>query len=115
MATTYNWDCKTVDVYPTQGANTNVVHNVHWKVQGTSNQLDSDGNPITAAIVGTQQLSTDDLTNFVSYENLTNEIVVGWTKDVIGTEQVTSIEAMVQGMINAKAAPSSVTLTIGEE
>ena len=32
MATIYTWDCKTVDVYPTEGANADVVYNVHWMI-----------------------------------------------------------------------------------
>ena len=115
MATTYSWDCKTVDVYPTQGANTNVVYNVHWKVNGTSNQLDSNGMPITASARGSQILTTDNITNFVSFENLTNEIAVGWTKGAIGAEEVTSIEARIEAEIASKTTPTSVTLTIGGE
>ena len=34
MATTYEWNCKTVDVHPTEGEYTDVVYNVHWIVTG---------------------------------------------------------------------------------
>ena len=30
MATTYNWNCKTVDAYPQDGDYTDLVYNVHW-------------------------------------------------------------------------------------
>ena len=43
MATTYTWDCKTVDVYPTNQEETDVVYNVHWIVTGTSSELDPQG------------------------------------------------------------------------
>jgi len=115
MATTYNWDCKTVDVYPTHDTNTNVVYNIHWRVNGISDQLDAEGNPYQAKSIGTQILTTDDITNFISFENLTNEILVGWTKDAMGAEEVTLIEATVEGLITSKIAPTSVTLTIGGE
>ncbi len=36
MATIYNWNCKTVDVHPTEGSETDVVYNVHWIVTGVS-------------------------------------------------------------------------------
>ena len=44
MATTYDWNCATVDCYPTDGEYTDVVYNVHWIVTGTSDTLDPEGN-----------------------------------------------------------------------
>ena len=46
MATTYDWNCRTVDCYPTDESYTDVVYNVHWRVTGISDQKDSEGNPI---------------------------------------------------------------------
>ena len=40
MAIEYNWNCRTVDVHPTEGDETNVVYNVHWEVTGISSELD---------------------------------------------------------------------------
>ena len=59
MATTYNWNCKTVDVHPTEADHTDVVYNVHWIVTGTSDQLDSEGNPYQASSIGTQTVALD--------------------------------------------------------
>ena len=39
--TTYNWNCKTVDCYPEQDNEADVVYNVHWIVTGTSDDLRS--------------------------------------------------------------------------
>ena len=61
MATTYNWNCKTVDCYPTDGQYTDVVYNVHWIVTGTSDTLDPEGNAYTATSIGTETISTSDL------------------------------------------------------
>ena len=36
--TTYNWNCKTVDCYPEQDNEADVVYNVHWIVTGTSDR-----------------------------------------------------------------------------
>ena len=44
MEVTYEWNCKTVDVHPTKGSETDVVYNVHWIVTGVSDELDPDGN-----------------------------------------------------------------------
>ena len=41
MAVAYTWDCKTVDVHPTQEGKSDVVYNVHWRLTGTSNKKDA--------------------------------------------------------------------------
>ena len=115
MATVFNWDCKTVDAYPLVGEDPDVVYNVHWIVTGVSDQLDPQGNPYQARSIGTQALSTDDITDFIPFEDLTNEIVVEWTKGAMGEEEVTSIEASIQSQINSLITPTSVTLTVGGE
>jgi len=115
MIVTYNWDCKTVDAYPLVGEDPDVVYNVHWIVTGVSDQLDPQGNPYQARSISTQVLSTDDITDFIPFEDLTNEIVVEWTKGAMGEEEVASIEASIQSQINSLITPTSVTLTVGGE
>ena len=66
MTTTYTWDCKTVDVYPTNQEETDVVYNVHWIVTGTSDELDPQGVAYSSGSIGTQTLSVDDARNKMS-------------------------------------------------
>ena len=112
--TTFNWNCKTVDVYPTDETYADVVYNVHWRVTGTSDQLDPQGNPYTATNIGTQTLNTSDITDFIPFEDLTNEEVVAWTQGAMGAEQVTQIETSIDAQIENLITPTSLTLTIGE-
>ena len=112
--TTYNWNCKTVDCYPEQDNEADVVYNVHWIVTGVSDQVDSKGNPYSANNIGTQSLDTSQITNFIPFDQLTNDEVVAWTKGAMGDEQVASIEASIQSQIDSLITPTSVTLTIGE-
>jgi hypothetical protein len=112
--TTFNWNCKTVDVYPTDENYADVVYNVHWIVTGTSDQLDPQDNPYTATSIGTQTLSTSDITDFIPFEDLTNEEVVAWTQGAMGAEQVTQIETSIDAQIENLITPTSLTLTIGE-
>ena len=112
--TTYNWNCKTVDCYPEQNNEADVVYNVHWIVTGTSDQLDPEGVAYSATNIGTQTLDTSQITNFIPFEDLTNDEVVAWTKGAMGDEQVASIEASIQSQIDSLITPTSVTLTIGE-
>jgi len=104
---TYDWNCKTVDVHPQEEGQTDVVYNVHWIVTG----VDGD---YSATNIGTQIVSLSEGGAFIPFEDLTNEIVVGWTKEAMGEEQVASIEASITGQIEALINPTSVTMTIGE-
>jgi len=114
MATVYNWNCKTVDVHPTEGSETDVVYNVHWIVTGVSDELDTEGNAYQSTSIGTQIVPLDPESEFIPFEDLTNEIVVGWTKDAMGAEQVTSIETGIQQAIDLEINPTSVTMTIAD-
>ena len=114
MATTYNWNCKTVDVHPTEGEYSDVVYNVHWIVTGTSDEVDDEGNPYSVTNIGTQSLSTSDITDFTPISEVTNEEVVEWTKAAMGEEQVENIEASIQKAIDLLINPTSVTMTIGD-
>ena len=110
--TTFEWNCKTVDVYPTSGDNTDVVYNVHWRVTGTSDQVDADGNAYTATSIGTQTLNTEEIVDFVAFEDLTNEIVTGWVQAAMGEEAVANLETSLNNQIDALITPTSVTKTI---
>lgn len=112
--TTYNWNCKTVDAYPQDGEYADLVYNVHWIVTGVSDELNPEGVAYSATNIGTQTLDVSDVTDFIPFEDLTNEQVVTWTKGAMGEEQVASIEASIQSQIDALITPTTVTLTIGE-
>lgn len=112
MTVTYEWNCKTVDVHPTEGSETDVVYNVHWIVTGVSDELDSDGNAYQSNIIGAQVVHLDPESEFVPFEDLTNEIVVEWTKEAMGEEQVEAIESGIKEFINQEINPTSVTMTI---
>jgi hypothetical protein len=112
MATTYDWNCRTVDCYPTDQSYTDVVYNVHWIVTGTSDTLDPDGNAYKATNIGTETISTSDLSSFTPFADLTNADVVAWTKAAMGADQVTALEANIQSQIDLEITPTSVTLTI---
>jgi hypothetical protein len=86
---------------------------VHWIVTGTSSEVDPEGNPYSSRVIGTQLLNTDDITDFIPFEDLTNEQIVIWTQTTMGEEQVTSIEATVASNINLLISPISITLEIG--
>lgn len=112
MANTYSWNCRTVDTYPTHtDANdvteSDVVYNVHWRVTGTD-----EAGEHSATVIGTQTLSTEDLSGFTAFESVTHDDMIAWTKAAMGTERVAELEASLDSQLAELAAPSSVTRTI---
>jgi hypothetical protein len=117
--TTYNWNCKTVDCYPEQNNEADVVYNVHWIVTGVSDVptppgYSSASSTYSATSIGTQTLDTSQITNFIPFVDITNDEVVAWTKSAMGAEQVTAIEASIESQINSLITPTSITLTVGQ-
>ena len=110
----YNWNCKTVDARPLEDGEVDVVYNIHWRVTGTSDELRPDGTTYSSTNIGTQPVTWNPEGTFVPFEDLTNEIVVGWTQAAMGEEQVANIEASIEKQINSLITPTSVTLTIGQ-
>jgi hypothetical protein len=113
MATSFTWDCRTVDVRPTQEGQTDVVYNVHWRLTGTSDQLDSRGNAYSATIIGTQIIDTSDLSNFTPIADVTNEEVTGWVEASMGEDGVTAKKDSIQASIDLLITPISITMQIG--
>lgn len=108
----YNWNCKTVDAYPQVDGNTNIVYNVHWIATGVSDQVDAEGKPYTAKNIGTQVLNTSDITDFIPFDQLTNEKITEWTKAAMGNESVANIELMIANVIDSLVTPTSITLHV---
>jgi hypothetical protein len=108
---TYDWNCKTVDAYVEQGGNDDVVYNVHWRVTGTKEEGEKQ---YSSTNIGTQTLDISEITDFIPFDQVTNEQVVAWTQAAMGEEQVTFIETNIANAIELEINPVSVTLTVGE-
>ena len=114
MAINYTWDVSRCDVYPTKSSKSNVVHNVHWRITGSDDaNNDSDGNPQTADVYGTQDLDTTDLSSFTNWSSLDAAKVQGWVEAAMGADEVTRLKAAIDGQIAEKITPTSVTKTLG--
>tara|TARA_Y100001938_G_scaffold136789_1_gene200092 strand:- start:52 stop:405 length:354 start_codon:yes stop_codon:yes gene_type:complete len=111
---TYSWDCKTVDCYPSKDDNTDVVYNIHWRYNATSDKVDSEGNAYTSTVYGTQVISTDDITDFIPFADLTNAKVTEWCESALGSEKVDEIKSSLDSQIEDKINPTSVTLLVSE-
>jgi hypothetical protein len=121
MAITYTWNCKTVDTYPTHSdgqdpvnEQNDVIYNVHWSLSG---QLVANEATHSASVIGTQTLSTEDLSSFTSWDDLTHDQVIAWTTGSMIAQDSGSVdnkEASVSSSINLKINPISVTKYISE-
>lgn len=70
MAKTYKWIINALDVNINEGDDSDVVYCVHW-----SYSVEEDG--VTVNSIGTHSVQYDS-EDFVAYEDLTEEIVIGW-------------------------------------
>tara|TARA_R110000737_G_C14253990_1_gene427190 strand:+ start:25 stop:378 length:354 start_codon:yes stop_codon:yes gene_type:complete len=111
---TYSWNCRTVDCYPTYESDSDVVYNIHWRYSATSSVLNPNDNPYVSAIIGTQSISTEDITDFIPFADLTNEIVTEWCETTMGEETLASMKTNVDAQIESQINPTSVTLQVKE-
>ena len=94
------WTVNNLDFYKSHGGKTDVVFTVHW------NCGDKDSNGNSGRCYGTVVISTDDLSSFTAYSDVTETQVVGWAKAALGSDEVASIEANVAGQIAEQATPT---------
>jgi hypothetical protein len=114
MAINYTWDVSTCDTYPTKSGKSNVVHNVHWRLTATDDtNNDSNGDPQTATVYGSQGLDTSDLSSFTNWSSLDAAKVQGWVEAALTADTVTAMKAGLDAQIAEKITPTSVTKTLG--
>lgn len=112
MAISYEWDVNTVDVYPTDEGHSNVIYNVHWRLNATDTQVDAEGNPYIASVYGTQVLDTSDLSGFIDFDSVTSAEVQGWVESAMGEEKVQSYKDSLDADIAGQINPTSETKTL---
>ena len=114
MAISYAWDVSTVDTYPTKDSNSDVVHNVHWRLTATDDtNKDSEGEYWTAGVYGSEGLDTDSISSFVAFGSLDAAKVQGWVEASLTADVVAAMKAGLDAQIAEKITPTSVTKTIG--
>ena len=110
MAIVYQWNCRTVDTYPTftdENDNTHqdVVYNVHYRLTGTEVV---DEVTYTSTNIGTANIETSDLSTFTAFESLTNENVSSWVEAVLGEDTVEAMKAGIANNIQEQQTPTSI-------
>jgi hypothetical protein len=101
MTVTYTWNVVQMDAYPQYHDETNVVFQVHWNLTATDGEY-------TGYVYGAVRVMIEEGAVFTPYENLTKEQVIGWVKNALGEEQVTSYEKNVEKQIESARNPTVV-------
>ena len=112
MAISYEWDVNTVDVYPSEGDYTDVIYNVHWRLNAIDTEVDTESSPYTASVYGTQVLDTSDLSGFIDFESVTSSQVQGWVESAMGAEEVQSLKDGLDANIAGQITPTSISKTL---
>jgi len=97
----FNWTVSAMDYTVSQDGHTNVVNTVHWRVS----KEDGDHSGSSYGTVGLEAPSG----TFVEWDDITEDIAVGWAKAALGDEQVSSIEAAIDAQIAELVTPTSGT------
>jgi len=107
MPNTYTWLVDSLDCIPSSDGKSNVVSNVHWRVNAISDQnyvktlLDGTTQtlPYSSTIHGTQSLTYNSENSFIDYSNLTKDTVIGWIQSAMGSDQVSAIQSILDNQI----------------
>jgi hypothetical protein len=95
---TFTYDIASLECKPEINGVENIVETVHWTVKA----VDGD---YSVGAYGSVRLTVDEAANFEPYEDLTKEEIVTWTKDALGEEAVTRLEAALADQIETMKNP----------
>jgi hypothetical protein len=101
MATT--WNLKNVQVYNTLDGNSDVIYLVNYNVIAT-------GNGGVYVLPKEATIDTSSITDFVPFEDLTKEIVLGWVETDLGTDGVAAIDQEAEDALSNMLNTSTKTL-----
>jgi len=115
MATTYTWDCSTVEVRPEIEGEADVIYNVNWRLTGVSDQTNSEGVAYATTNIGTVNLDISNITTFTPFADVTNAQVTSWVEVTMGAVEVAKIKVQMQEVIDLLITPLSVQMTLVAE
>lgn len=102
MAINTNWKIEAIDCVTQSGEFTNVVYTIHWRVYAFEGESQT-------SVYGSCIVDFTTGENFIPYENLTEETVLGWAFSSLGEEGKTSAEQAAISTLENILAPKVVT------
>ena len=101
--TNFKWNVNPMDCVIDEDGLTNVVKTVHWRLTGT------DENEVSSDVYGAASFPTPEAEGYIPFEDLTEEIVVGWLESVL---DVPALEASIEAAIDLINNPVMVQLNL---
>ena len=95
MTTNFEWKIANLERHTADG----VVYSVHYTVN-------ADDGTYSAGAYGSLGLEAPEPDSMIPFDQLTEEIVVGWVKDKLGDEKVAEVEVALQAQLDEKHAPT---------
>ena len=95
--TQYTWNVTALYTETVDGEQNYVVI-ANYEVTGVDGEY-------TASLSNIARFNTASVTPFVPYEDLTNDIVIGWIQSELGVDGVSNLEACIQGQIDSQINP----------
>ena len=93
------WSIVQLDYTVSLDGKTNVVTNIHWDC----NDADADGN--SGRTYGSIGIPTDDLSDFIAYDDITEANAIAWVKAALGDDGVSAQEDAVASQIAVLQTP----------
>ena len=96
MANTYTWTYPQLDTAPTEGALSDVIKTIHWRITAVSDsEQDAEGNYLSASMYGTASAGEANADNFVAFDSVTKD----WCKAKV-LASLDKTEAEMQAMLD---------------
>ena len=93
------WKINSMDRDLKSGDHENIITTIHW----TASDEDADGNTGSSyGSVGVTLIGTPK-----AYADVTESDAIGWAKDALGTDEVTTIEANIASQIAEQKTPTT--------
>ena len=100
MATTFTWAIANLERETSDG----FVFTGHYTVSAADEAYSAADEAYSAGAYGSVGFERPE--NLIPYDDLTQDMVVGWVKDQLGEEKVTQIEEALQAQLDEKRAPT---------
>ena len=101
MSINYTWQISQLQCYPTYESETDVVFEVTWNYRGV------DANGVGSSRSGKTEVTYTAGSPFTPFSQLTEAQVLGWVQPTITPEQMTEMEAGINGDIQWQIDQSS--------
>ena len=96
MATQFTWTIN--QMFTLQTPDPDYVVNVIWTLTGVDGEF-------TASIGGNTVFNSNQSSQFIPYNELTQDIVIGWVQASLGADGIANYEANVNGQIASMQNP----------